>query len=196
MAQLWGKWQPYPCNLLASQRQAPSGPRSRGTPRQLWAAAPPSLSPDSAFWLALAKGRGVCENHRVYRSSWCHRVVASCTAPPNQSRLGQSISAAGKLLCDPQTSSCSHLQGLFCDFQSGTGQRWSPVCGDSFSLWPATGELPFSWGSCSLGNPTSLLHSSGRTYSDAVSGRRHPHLVLALLFTMGEGDAKSTPSQT
>ncbi|KAG5195926.1 hypothetical protein JEQ12_011562 [Ovis aries] len=32
---------------------------------------------------------------------------------------------------DPQTSSCSYLQELFCDFQRGAGQRWSPVGGDS-----------------------------------------------------------------
>lgn len=53
------------------------------------------------------------------------------------------------------------------------------------------------WGDLgSLGHPTSLLQSSGRTYSEEGLSRRHLHLVLALLFTKDEGSANATPSQT
>lgn len=112
---LWVLSQPCPCIPLASQGQASSGPGNRGACRQLWAAPLPSLPPDSAPGFLQPKAGG-CENHRVYRSSRCLRAVESCTAPRNQSGLGQSYSAAGKLPHDPKTTSHSHLQGLLCGF--------------------------------------------------------------------------------
>lgn len=76
--------QPCLCVPLASQEQALSGPWEHRNPQA-------TLGCHSLFTAAricsLASS-GVCENHRVYSSSLRHRVAESCTAPWNQSRLG------------------------------------------------------------------------------------------------------------
>lgn len=141
-------------------------PRQPGTgcqlpPGQLWAAIPFA----TAVRLCSLASFGVCENHRVYRSSLCHRVAESCTAPRNQSGLGKA----------PGTPTTQPLPPAF---RGGVGQRWSPVGGAS-----PYGQLP---GCClSPGNPGPLLHSSGRTYSK--EGYRQEAPAPHFGFTIDQG---------
>ena len=141
---------------LASQRQAPSAARKHRNPQAALGCCSPPLPPKPAFWLLLAKGRGYVKPQGLQKllvppSGGILHYTPRSEPPGSEHLSGWETSPY------PQTSSCSYLQELFCDFQRGAGQRWNPVGGDSFSLWPTPGVLPFSWGSGSLGNHTSQI---------------------------------------
>lgn len=74
----WLSWPGFALLIMASflglvTAMSPNPLCQLGTgPGELWAVAPASIPLFSVFWLSLAKGRAVCENHRVYIRSWCH----------------------------------------------------------------------------------------------------------------------------
>lgn len=127
----------------------------------------------TAALLCFLASSGVWENPSIYRSSLCHQVVESCTAPRNQ--------AAGNI---PRT-----LQPLPPAFR-GRAAKMESIwwC---LSLQPAPGVLPFSWDHSA---PFSAA-LEGLTVRK-VPGRRHLHLVLALLLAKDESNANSDPGET
>lgn len=174
---------------LASQRQAPPGARKHRNPQAALGCCSPPLPPKPAVWLLLAKGRGYVKPQGLQKLLVPPSGgILHCT--PRSELPGSEHLSGWETSHDPQTSSCSYLQELFCDFQRGAGQRWSPVGGDSPYGQPL--------GSClSPGGPAAWETTppgSGRTYSEEASGRRHPLLVVALLLTMEECNAQTTPS--
>lgn len=115
---------------LARQRQAPPGARKHGNPQAALGCCSPPLPPKPAVWLLLAKGRGYVKPQGLQKLLVPPSGgILHCT--PRSELPGSEHLSGWETSHDPQTSSCSYLQELFCDFQRGAGQRWSPVGGDS-----------------------------------------------------------------
>lgn len=111
---------------LASQRQAPSGARKHRNPQAALGCCCPPLPPKPAFWLFLAKGRGYVKPQGLQKLLVPPSGgISHCT--PKSELPGSEHLSGWDTFPDPQTSSCCYLQGLFCGFQRGAGQRWSPV---------------------------------------------------------------------
>lgn len=187
-------------------------PGSRGTPSSSGLLLRPNYqgTPLSGFLWPKAVGVGMggwrALKIIVYRRSWCPRVVESYTAPRNHpgiSGLGQSYSAVENFPMTPKPAASPTCKD-FTVASRGVVQRWSWVDGDSPNSQPLEGcvcacvcvcPTGGAQGSGSLGNPTSLLHSSRRTYREEGLCRKHPRLVWALLFSKDEGHANATPRQ-